>query len=92
MGITLIFFCFYHLNLVRLNLTTTEKIKKDKLISFMVMIRETMLRLYNSKEYKDADSNIINTFEEDNRIMERTIKLTNEDEKRFEMIIFNGRF
>jgi len=92
MGITLIFFCIYHLNLVRLNMTTTEKIKKDKLVSYMVMVRETMHRLYNSKEYKDAESNNTNKFEDEFKLLEKSIKLSNEDEKRFEMIIFKGEF
>lgn len=90
MGITLIFFSIYHLNLIRLNLTTSEKIKRDKMIGYMEVVRETMRRLYNSNEYKDADQKNTKNFQEEFKLIEKSVKLSSEDINKFDNIVFKG--
>lgn len=93
-GITLFIFVIYHLSLVKLNLTTNEKIKKDKLIKFMIIIKQTLGNLYQSCEYKDAGINKDSSHKDFKAEYEKDYKkinLTKDDFNRFDEIVFNSK-
>lgn len=87
-GITLLVFVVYHFNLLRLNVTTNEKLKRDKMIKYMIIIKDTMKNLYLSGEFKEADKttkrNFINEYSKESN----KIKLTKEEEKKYDDIVF----
>lgn len=91
-GITLLVFVAYHFNLLRLNVTTNEKIKRDKMIKYMIIIKDTMRNLYLSGEFKDADNTKKRNFIEEYAKESSLINLTKEHEKKYDDIVFNSRF
>ena len=89
-GMTLLVFVAYHFNLLRLNVTTNEKIKRDKMIKLMIIIKDTMKNLYLSGEFKDADNSKKKNFIEEYAKELDKIKLTKEDEKKYDNIVFES--
>ena len=90
-GITLLIFSFYHFNLLRLNLTTNEKIKRDKMIKYMIIIKDTMKNLYLSGEFKEADNTKKRNFVVEYDKESNKINLSKEDEKKYDDIVFNSK-
>lgn len=89
-GITLLIFSLYHFNLIRLNLTTNEKLKRDKMIKYMTIIKDTMKNLYLSGEFKEGDNNKKRNFTEEYSKVSNKIQLTKEEEKKYDDIVFNS--
>ena len=75
--ITLTIFSIYHLYLIKLNLTTNEKSKRGKMISYMKLIMDTLTCLSKEKGIDISNYN--------------KIQLTNEDIIRFKTIAFKSK-
>jgi len=89
-GITLFIFVVYHINLVKLNLTSNEKLKRDKMIKFMILIKDTMKNLYLSGEFRDAIKPQNNDFTEEYLKRYKSININKIEENKFEEIVFKS--
>ncbi len=91
-GITLFVFVVYHFSLIRLNVTTNEKIKRDKMTQYMIIIKDTMKNLYLSGEFREADNSIKRNFIEEYAKESSKIYLTKEEDKKYDDIVFTSKF
>lgn len=53
-AITLIIFLIYHFNLIKMNLTSTERNKQVKAIRYMHLIKQTLLVVCKEKSFKTS--------------------------------------